>query len=46
VTLNEYRFALVSEWMEHGNIIEFIEKDKHLNRTELVRCDLISQHHY
>jgi len=46
VTLNEYRFALVSDWMEHGNINEFIERDDHVNRTELVRCDLISQHHY
>jgi len=45
VTLNEYRFALVSDWMEHGNINEFIERDDHVNRTELVRCDLTSQHH-
>jgi len=46
VTLNEYRFALVSEWMEHGNINEFIERDEHVNRTELVRRNLISRHHY
>ena len=32
---------MVSEWMEHGNIIEFVEKDKHVNRTELVRRPLI-----
>ena len=38
VTLNEHRFALVSEWMEHGNINEFIERDEHINRVELVRC--------
>jgi hypothetical protein len=27
---------MVSEWMEHGNINEFVKKDKHVNRTELV----------
>jgi len=46
VTLNEHRFALVSEWMEHGNINEFIERDEHINRTKLVRCHLILQQHY
>jgi len=46
VTLNEYRFALVSEWMEHGNINEFIEMDEHVNRTKLVCCSMISQHRY
>ena len=38
VTLNEHRFALVSEWMENGNINEFIERDPHVNRAEFVRC--------
>jgi serine/threonine protein kinase len=38
VTVSEHRFAMVSEWMENGNIIEFVGKDKHVNRTELVRC--------
>jgi hypothetical protein len=28
---------MVSKWMEHGNINEFIEKEKDVNRTELVR---------
>jgi hypothetical protein len=37
VTVSEYRFAMVSEWMEHGNIIEFVGADEHVNRTELVR---------
>ena len=37
VTVSERRFAMVSEWMEHGNINEFVGKDKHVNRTELVR---------
>ena len=36
VTLSEYRFAMVSEWMENGNINEFIRKDQHANGTELV----------
>ena len=36
VTVSEHRFALVSEWMENGNINEFIERDCHVNRTELV----------
>jgi len=38
VTLNEHRFALVSEWMENGNINDFIKRDRHVNRTELVCC--------
>jgi hypothetical protein len=33
---------MVSEWMENGNIIEFVERDKHVNRTELVRFPSIS----
>ena len=37
VTVSKHRFAMVSEWMEHGNIIEFVGKDKHVNRAELVR---------
>ena len=37
VSLNEYRFALVSEWMEYGKINEFVEGDWHINRSELVR---------
>jgi len=42
VSLNKHRFALVSEWMEHGNINEFIKSDRHANRSELVRCHLVS----
>jgi hypothetical protein len=36
VTVSERRFAMVSEWMEYGNINEFVEKDRHVNRIELV----------
>jgi serine/threonine protein kinase len=35
VTVSERRFAMVSEWMENGNINEFVGKE-HVNRTELV----------
>jgi serine/threonine protein kinase len=41
VTVSERRFAMVSEWMEHGNINEFVEKNPRVNRTELVRRSLI-----
>ena len=40
MTVGEHRFALVSEWMENGNINEFIERDQHVNRVELVRYPL------
>jgi serine/threonine protein kinase len=30
------QFVTVSEWMEHGNIMEYIKKN-HVNRLELVR---------
>jgi hypothetical protein len=36
VTVSECRFAMVSEWMENGNIIAFVERNKHVNRAELV----------
>ena len=36
VTVSEHRFALVSEWMENGNINEFIARDRHVSRAELV----------
>ena len=42
VTVNEYRFALVSEWMENGNINEFAERDHRINRSELVCHNLTS----
>ena len=40
VTVSEHRFAMVSEWMENGNINDFVEKDKYVNRTKLVRRPL------
>ena len=44
VTVSERRFAMVSEWMEHGNINQFVEKDKDTKRTELVRRFSIPTH--
>ena len=38
--MSERRFTLVSEWMEYGNINDFVETDQKLNRTELVRYHL------
>jgi len=40
VTVSNQRFAMVSAWMENGNINEFVEKDRHVNRVELVRAIL------
>ena len=37
VTVGEHRFALVSEWMDNGNINDFIKRDHDVNRAELVR---------
>ena len=36
VTMGENIFAMVSEWMVNGNIIEFIETRRDANRFELV----------
>ena len=44
VTVSESRFAMVSKWMEHGNINEFVEKNPHVNRTELVCRSSIPPH--
>ena len=35
------RFAMGSEWMENGNIIEFIKAHEDANRLELVRFSLL-----
>ena len=34
--MDEGQFIAVSEWMMHGNIVEYI-KTSHVNRLELVR---------
>lgn len=35
-TVSGYQFAMVSEWMENGNINEFIKRDRQANAIELV----------
>ena len=36
VTMGKRLFAMVSEWMVNGNIIEFVEAHRNANRFELV----------
>jgi len=44
VTVSNQRFVMVSAWMENGNINEFVGKDQHVNRIELVRVALESNY--
>ena len=37
VTLSKNHFAMVSEWMENGNITEFVETHREVNPFGLVR---------
>ena len=37
VSMGNNRFAMVSEWMENGNIKEFINVHRDVNRFKLVR---------
>ena len=37
VTMTETRFVMVSEWMEKGNINEFVKENAEMNRLVLVR---------
>ena len=37
VTMTETRFVMVSEWMEKGNINEFVKRNAETNRLMLVR---------
>ena len=34
--MSNKRFAMISEWMDNGNINEFIEEHRDVNRFELV----------
>ena len=36
VTMGERLFAMVSEWMVNGNIVEFVKAHREANRFELV----------
>lgn len=35
--MNEYQFAMVSEWMENGSINEFLSVNPDADRLKLVR---------
>ena len=37
VTMTETRFVMVSEWMERGDINEFVKADPDADRLRLVR---------
>ena len=37
VTENPHRFVMVSEWMENGNVNEFVKAHPDVNQPELVR---------
>ena len=37
VTMDDQQFVMVSEWMENGNINEFIKAREDVDRFELVR---------
>jgi len=43
VTVGEHQFAMVSEWMTYGNVNEFIKREWHVSRAELVSCRLTPQ---
>lgn len=36
VTMDETRFVMVSEWMENGNINQFLKKNPGVDRLDLV----------
>jgi len=42
VNLEPERLAMISEWMGHGNITEFVEKNEGINRVLLVsNCTIV-----
>ena len=42
MNLEQHRLAMISEWMDHGNINEFVERSEGVNRVQLVSHGLIS----
>ena len=36
VTMSETQFAMVSDWMENGNISDYVKANPEANRLELV----------
>jgi serine/threonine protein kinase len=43
VNLERHKLAMVSEWMDHGNINEFVENYTGVNRAQLVSDYAISR---
>ena len=39
VNLEPDQFSMISEWMDHGNINEFLETHEGVNRVQLVSDD-------
>ena len=44
--ISENRFAMVSEWMDNGNINEFVKANPDENRLKLVRISLEISFHF
>ena len=44
VSMAGIQFSMVSEWMDGGNINEFVKVDPDANRLELVGCHSKSHH--
>jgi hypothetical protein len=44
VTMSEGHFAMISEWMVHGNINDFVKMHPNANRLELVSFHSKSHH--
>ena len=42
VNLTRYQLAMISEWMDHGNVHEYVERYEGVNRVQLVCYGLIS----
>ena len=42
VDLEHYQLAMISEWMIHGNINEYVKKCEGVNRVQLVSDNIVS----
>ena len=42
VDLEKHRLSMISEWMDHGNINEYVEKNVGVNRLQLVSHGFMS----
>ena len=45
VDLDEHRLSMISEWMDHGNINEYVERNEGVNRLQLVSHGFTSCKH-